>query len=237
MFALRLLALLPLAFGSLVPKDDAVNYDGYRVYRIHSGENPADVLSKISALSYQRWNYCSDEHIDISLSPEDADKFEAMGLEYAVMHQDLGADILAESAGSEVQYVKRQNGALPSDSWFNSYHPYADHVQYWKDLNRAFPENSQYFVAGKSYEKRDIFGLKLFGNSTGTTKPAIIWHSNVHAREWITSMTVEYVTYSMIKGYQANDATFTSILNEYDFYIMPFVNPDGFVYTQVKDRL
>lgn len=236
MFGFLFLPFLPLAFGGLVDRDDHVNYDGYRVYRVHSNGEAPSILSKLSALSYQRWNYCSDEHIDISLAPDAADEFEKLGLEYSVMHQDLGADIIAESAGSSIKYEKRQNGALPSDSWFDSYHAYADHVQYWKDLNAAFPNNSQYFVAGKSYEKRDVFGLKLYGNSTGD-KPAIIWHSNVHAREWITSMTVEYITYNMIKGYQGGDATFSAILNAYDIYILPFVNPDGFVFSQTKNRL
>ncbi|KAK4498356.1 hypothetical protein PRZ48_011014 [Zasmidium cellare] len=236
MLGLRFLALLPLALGSLIAQDEYVSYDGHRVYRVESNGEADAVLNKLSALSYQRWNYCSDEHIDISLSPDEAEEFEKLGLKYSVMHQDLGADIIAESAGSSVKYTKRQNGALPSDSWFDSYHAYADHVQYWKDLNAAFPKNSQYFVAGKSYEKRDIFGLKLYGNSTGD-KPAIIWHGNVHAREWITSMTVEYITYNLIKGYKGGDATFTAFLDAYDFYILPFVNPDGFVFSQTKNRL
>lgn len=236
MYALRLLALLPLAFGNIVPQNDHVNYDGYRVYRVQSNGNAEAVLTTLASLSYQQWNYRSDEHIDISLAVDEAEKLEKMDLEYSVMHQDLGADIVAESAGTSTKYVRQHNGALPSDSWFDSYHPYSDHIQFWKDLNAAFLNNSEYFVAGKSYEQRDIFGVKLYGNSTGD-KPAVIWHGNVHAREWITSMTVEYLAYNIIKRFQANDATFISILNAYDIYILPFVNPDGFVFTQTKDRL
>lgn len=92
-------------------------------------------------------------------------------------------------------------------------------------------------MAGQSYEKRDIFGLKLFGNDTSSTKPAVVWHSTVHAREWITTMTVEYIAYNMIKGYQANETDFATIPNEYDVYILPVVNPDGFSFSQTNDRL
>lgn len=125
---------------------------------------------------------------------------------------------------------------LPADSWFDAYHAYADHVNYWKQLNTAFPNNSQYFVAGKSVEGRDIFGLKLFG-SKASGKPAVIFHSNVHAREWITSITVEYIAQSIISGYMNNTAVYKAILDKFDIYILPFVNPDGFVYSQTTNRL
>lgn len=236
MFILRLLSLAPLALATVLPREGAVNYNGYKVYRIATNGDADAVLDSLSALSYEQWNFRNTEHVDISIAGDQVDAFKALGLEYSVMHEDLGADIAAESAGvSEVS--KRQDGALPSDSWFDSYHSYADHVQYWRDLNAAFPSNSQRFVAGQSYENREIFGLKLFGNNTGTPKPAAIWHGTVHAREWITTTTVEYLAYSIIKGYKAGDSTFTSILNKYDIYILPVVNPDGFVFSQTNDRL
>lgn len=150
------------------------------------------------------------------------------------MHEDLGADIAAESLAA---LDKRQSGTGPNDAWFNSYHSYADHVTYWRNLNAAFPQNSQWFVAGKSFENRDIFGLKLFGNNTGVTKPALVWHGTVHAREWISTMTVEYLGSSIIDGYKRNDPAYTSILDNNDIYILPVVNPDGFVYSQRLDRL
>jgi murein tripeptide amidase MpaA len=50
-------------------------------------------------------------------------------------------------------------------------------------------------------------------------------------------MTVEYLTYNIINGYKAGDAEYLSILDTYDFYIMPAVNPDGFVFSQRVDRL
>jgi murein tripeptide amidase MpaA len=49
-------------------------------------------------------------------------------------------------------------------------------------------------------------------------------------------MTVEYQIYQLLTTYNT-DATTRSFLDSYDFYIMPIVNPDGFVYTQTTDRL
>lgn len=38
-------------------------------------------------------------------------------------------------------------------------------------------------------------------------------------------------------GYQSGDPTVRTFLDSYDFFILPFVNPDGFVYSQTTNRL
>jgi murein tripeptide amidase MpaA len=53
-----------------------------------------------------------------------------------------------------------------------------------------------------------------------------LWHGTTHAREWISAMTVEYLAYQLIDGYDKDDLI-TSFLDDYDFYLIPFVNPDG----------
>ena len=50
--------------------------------------------------------------------------------------------------------------------------------------------------------------------------------STVHAREWVTTMTVEYLAYQLIAGYGKNKNV-TSFVDNYDFYLIPVVNPDG----------
>ena len=49
-------------------------------------------------------------------------------------------------------------------------------------------------------------------------------------------MTVEYIAYQLIATYGKNPHL-TSFVDDYDWYIIPAVNPDGFVHTQTKDRL
>ena len=48
---------------------------------------------------------------------------------------------------------------------------------------------------------------------------------------------IEYLAYQLIDGYQKGDANVTKFLDHYDFYLVPFHNPDGFSYTQTNDRL
>jgi len=72
-------------------------------------------------------------------------------------------------------------------SWFNNYHSYNDHVQFFKDLQAGFPSNSEMVSAGSSYQGRDLYGIHLWGKG-GVGKPAIYFHGTVHAREWISTM-------------------------------------------------
>lgn len=41
----------------------------------------------------------------------------------------------------------------------------------------------------------------------------------------------------LVTGYNNGDNETQSFLDKYDFFIIPFVNPDGFVYTQTTERL
>ncbi|KAK7191668.1 Metallocarboxypeptidase A-like protein-like protein 2 [Paraphaeosphaeria sporulosa] len=228
-----ILSSVCLALATFATASAKSSYDGYKVYRVKTGINGKAVQSKLASFDFEQWNHDSTSHIDILIPPSQTAPFEALGLDYHVMHANLGDSIAAESASSTSNF-KRQ--ADNSTSWYDSYHPYADHIQYFDDLHAIFPNNSKKISSGKSYEGRDIYGLHLWG-SGGPGKPAVLYHGTVHAREWISAPVVEYITYQLVTGYKSNDATVRTFLDSYDFFILPFVNPDGFVYSQTTQRL
>ncbi|KAL2150535.1 hypothetical protein VTH82DRAFT_7098 [Thermothelomyces myriococcoides] len=49
-------------------------------------------------------------------------------------------------------------------------------------------------------------------------------------------MVTEYIAYTLLERYQT-DSDVRQAINSFDFYIFPIVNPDGFVYSQMKDRM
>ncbi len=77
---------------------------------------------------------------------------------------------------------------VPDPSWFSAYHSYADHLTFLSDLQKSFPDNSEIFEAGTSFEGRALTGIHLWGSEGKGSKPAINFHGTVHAREWITTM-------------------------------------------------
>ncbi|KAI1495502.1 zinc carboxypeptidase [Biscogniauxia marginata] len=224
-------APLVVLLSGAVPRVGCISYDGYKVLRIITDGSSTAVLEKLSVLSFDQWNDDIDNHIDIAIAPDQFATFETLGLKFHVMHDNLGDSIAAESASKSVW--KRQ---VEDPSWYDSYHAYNDHIQYFNDLHDSFPNNSELTSSGLSYENRSIFGIHLWG-AGGPGKPAVLYHGTVHAREWISAKVVEYLTLQLITGYNNGDNETQAILDSYDLYIFPFVNPDGFVYSQTTDRL
>jgi hypothetical protein len=157
-----------LALGLAEASSSPVSYTGYQVLRVNTLGHLAEVQKKLSTISFEQWE-STDTHVDIVVSPNDLDRLASLGLKYRTLHKDLGKSIEIEKTTKA--YRKRDINDL---SWYDSYHPYADHVQYFADLHAAFPKNSELVSSGKSYENRSIHGIHLFGDD-GPGKPAVLY--------------------------------------------------------------
>ncbi|XP_050705577.1 carboxypeptidase B-like isoform X8 [Eriocheir sinensis] len=89
------------------------------------------------------------------------------------------------------------------------------------------------YTAGTTYEGRDIRVAKV---SAGGTKQTIWVDCGIHAREWVSPATCQYMLDQLTSGY-GSDSEVTALLDTYDFHIMPVANPDGYEYTWTADRL
>lgn len=271
MIGILLLSLLLLKCASgaaLAPVSEQVTYDGVKVCRVEIRGDFRTVQDKFAGMKVQTWNNDVAQHMDVAVAPTDIDRFEALGLQTSVMHEDLGADIAVEWNGERwtgmhlfritlllllalvivlelfiigiemclMLSTGLSKRGVPDFSWFSSYHSYDDHIKFISNLTKVLPNNSELISSGKSVEGRAITGLHIWGSSGKGSKEAVIIHGTVHAREWITTMVVEYFAYRLMTGYGQNSNA-TKLLADYDFYILPVVNPDGFVYSQTTNRL
>ncbi|OTB04795.1 hypothetical protein M426DRAFT_320384 [Hypoxylon sp. CI-4A] len=240
-FLQHVLLLVPLTAAVQLDRRGKVIYDGYRlVLRVTPGDRSVSFEDHIESLEAvdltHNHGHIQDEHFDIAIPPENLAAFEALNFTSEVLTEDLGAEIALEGELAEYPELDLSAAALPSLSWFNAYHAYDDHLTYLKDIQSSFADNSELITAGESFEGRTIQGIHLWGSGGKDSKPAIIFHGNVHAREWISSKVVEYLTYQLVANY-SNDTTVKGYLDNYDFYILPIVNPDGFLYTQTTNRM
>ncbi|KAJ6256147.1 hypothetical protein Dda_8982 [Drechslerella dactyloides] len=246
---MKLLALLPylapLASAAVISNaNQPITYDGYKVFRVLTHGQGEEIERQLQSLKAVQYNLNTQTNIEIAVAPEDLKKFEQMELDFQLLDEDLGVSIRAEGGfypGGEMRIASTPNwrrpGALPDKNWFQSYHSFDDHLKWLDDVQAAFSSNSELINVGKSSEGRPLKGIHLWGQGGKGSKPAVLWHGTVHAREWISTMTVEYLTWNLVNGHLNKDKTITDIIDKNDFYIIPVVNPDGFVYTQTTNRL
>ncbi|XP_077300564.1 zinc carboxypeptidase A 1-like [Arctopsyche grandis] len=115
-------------------------------------------------------------------------------------------------------------------SW-DSYYRLED-IHAWMDsLGAAYPKVATVISAGRSYEGRDIKGLKI---SFTSGRRSVFIEGGIHAREWISPATVTYLINELLTS---SDPSFRRIAESFDWYIFPSVNPDGYVFTHTWYRL
>lgn len=184
----KVILLAPLAAGSPfgashapVPRNEEVSYDGHRIYSITSS-SAIEAHNLASRFSRYHTHHVRDT-FSVVIPPDEVLSFESLGLNARLVNSNLGAHIRnIDSKATSYNRALNKRGGLPDLSWFNDYHPYADHLDYWDSLMHAFPENSKKIAIGKSYENRTMHAFHLFGDK-GSDKPIILWHATVHSRE------------------------------------------------------
>ncbi|CAG2218727.1 Zinc carboxypeptidase,Carboxypeptidase O,Carboxypeptidase B [Mytilus edulis] len=87
---------------------------------------------------------------------------------------------------------------------------------------------------GQTYEENSIHLIKI--SKPGSQKKAIFLESGIHAREWISPAVALYIVHQL--SYNPSRSTAVEqLVADFDWYIVPVLNPDGYVYTHNKDRL
>lgn len=93
------------------------------------------------------------------------------------------------------------------------------------DLTKKYPLNVQSVIGGRSYEGRNINGVKL---SFKSENKAVFIEGGIHAREWISPAVVTYILNEFLTS---RNADVRNVAESYDWYFFPSINPDGFEYT------
>lgn len=134
-------------------------------------------------------------------------------------------------------YVQAGEGNI----FFSDYQPLSVIGPWQRLMASLFDTHVRKVHIGVSYQGRDIDGLRVGVHPTNDVEAApkrktVLVYGGLHAREWISTSTVNYLAYSFITGY-GKIPGMTQLLEAFDFVFIPTVNPDGYVYTWENDRL
>ena len=127
----------------------------------------------------------------------------------------------------------RQAGGVRTQAASNHYHTYDQAQAEFKALAAAHPDLAAYVKIGQSYEGRDLFALKITRDAAAesTTKPDVLVTGCHHAREWISVESPIYFANQLIGRYDSDSAVRQAV-DRLQIWVVPIVNPDGFVFSQ-----
>ncbi|XP_059052557.1 carboxypeptidase A2-like [Achroia grisella] len=99
------------------------------------------------------------------------------------------------------------------------------------NLEYDYPSICTTRVIGQSLEGRDLKILKISNSDAGN---AAVWlDAGIHAREWIAPAVAKYIADYISKNFENLPSSFTNK----DWYFLPVMNPDGYEYSHIKERL
>jgi len=106
------LAYLPFFLTTVIsaalPLPGRVSYDGYKVFRIKTGQQFSVVNHQIASLGLEPWNEDIIRHVDVAVPPEKLTAFNMLNLDHSVMIRDLGHAISREVA-PEISAKRQQS--------------------------------------------------------------------------------------------------------------------------------
>ncbi|XP_030380076.1 carboxypeptidase B-like [Scaptodrosophila lebanonensis] len=153
-------------------------------------------------------------------------------LQFELVNDDFGATLKRQQLENQSQrlIVPRDQSRGVS---FTAFLRHAEINAYLDELARTYPSRVTVQVAGKSYEGRDLKTITITNGDGNANKNVIFLDAGIHAREWIAPAGALYVIQQLVENFVSNAA----LLKNYDWVILPVVNPDGYEYTHTNTRM
>lgn len=216
-------------------------YDGDVLLNLHvKGDQQVQWLENLrnAGIELDFWSDAhSGENVEVRVPKSAVEYFKELldeeEITYEVVTSNIQKLIDEENKANQKakgQGARRHGGAL-------GYYAEIDEIYWWmRGLTWSNPDIQdmvEILDIGTSSEGRD---LKVFKISSGRGHKAIFINAGQHAREWIAHASVLYMLHELVSKY-GSDRQITSLIDRYDWYIMPILNPDGYQYTHDSQRM
>ena len=100
-------------------------------------------------------------------------------------------------------------------------------------IARDNPSITKLVVLGRTIQGRELIALKVTQDARKKDgrKPAVLYTSTQHAREWITPEVNSRLMKYFVNGWRNGDEEIRKLLRENEYWFVIVANPDGYQYT------
>lgn len=159
---------------------------------------------------------------DIRVNAAQFAMIRAAGISCELLIEDL-ASVIAEASARREKYTHSL------DVYFEEYHTYDEQVAYYQSMCNQYSSICDYSVIGTSTLGNQQFEYVIQKNAS---KPVFFLDAGIHAREWISSTTLQYIFTQLLE----TNAQTNSLVNRYTWVIHGHQNPDGYEYSWLNDN-
>jgi zinc carboxypeptidase/immune inhibitor InhA-like protein len=109
-----------------------------------------------------------------------------------------------------------------------------------RQIAGANPSIVKLAVLGRTHQGRELIALKVTKNArtqADGSRPAVLYSSLQHAREWISVEVNRRLLRHFVDGWRAKDKEIRSLLEQTELWFVVVANPDGYQYTFDVERL
>ncbi|KPA09525.1 Peptidase M14, carboxypeptidase A [Candidatus Magnetomorum sp. HK-1] len=112
------------------------------------------------------------------------------------------------------------------------YHSYTEIGETLTSIATSYPNICKLYTIGKSYEGRNLWFMKISDNvEIEEDEPEVKYISTMHGDEPVgTELCLNFIHY-LVNNYES-DPRVTDLVNEMEIWVMPLMNPDGYVHQQ-----
>uniref|UniRef100_A0A182M658 Zinc carboxypeptidase A 1 n=1 Tax=Anopheles culicifacies TaxID=139723 RepID=A0A182M658_9DIPT len=207
-----------------------LSYANYAVYRVDiTTKQQLEVLQHLESLpnGYTFLDYPAGVNmsVEVVVPPRQFLDMELLFHKHAIQHTLLTNDL------QQILNKERPARKMAEGFGWDDYHTLEEIYAWIDDMVSQYSSVLSVETIGQTYEKRDMKVIKL---SYKPGNKGIFIDANIHAREWITSASITWILNELLTS---EDDRVRHIAENYDWFIVPVANPDGFAYTHTTERL
>ncbi|XP_030557731.1 zinc carboxypeptidase [Drosophila novamexicana] len=220
--------------GAVGAGKDQARYDHYRIYNVQfDNEEQIKLFQQLEkesdSLTFIGHAREIGQKLSILVAAHRVADFADLLDTYKLQHRVLTYNF-QEKIDRNMREVLPEHIDASKYDWQHFFH--LKTIYDWMDRMAAkYPDQLSVLNLGSSTQGNDIKGVKVGNNPANK---AIFIESGIHAREWIAPATATYIINELLNS---TDDRVQKLAKNYNWFVFPCVNPDGYKYTFEHDRM